>query len=263
MDLVQVEGWKRFPWLRHGFSTRLGGVSTIYGEGSLNLGWTNEDDPLAVAENRRRLVHAVAAEDSASPLITLRQTHSAVSHVVRTHSEPFVTEQGRALLDGDGLITKLPGVLLGIQTADCVPVMVVDVEKRVVAVFHAGWRGTVRNIVGEGVLRMISEFGSDPGGLVAAVGPSIGACCYKVGEEVQRSFRTHFSGSERLFNDGYLDLWEANRLQLMRSGLASSNVTVIAECTGCAQTKTGARKYFSHRIDKGITGRMMSIVGVV
>lgn len=264
MDIVQIPGWEQYPWLQHGFSTRLGGVSTVYGtEGgeSLNLGWTKQDDPAFVAENRRRLLHAVAGPQS-PPAITLRQIHSTLTHLVAPGSGPFVSADGHALLEGDGLMTALPGVLLGIQTADCVPVMVIDLEKRAVALFHAGWRGTVAGIVEAGIGRMVREFASRPGDLLAAVGPSIGPCCYTVSKEVRTAFTEKFPYGAQLFQQDQLNLWEANRRQLLQAGVPPASITVVAECTGCARNAAGQRKYFSHRIDHGVTGRMMSVVGI-
>jgi YfiH family protein len=265
VDLVQVSEWERYPWLRHGFSTRAGGVSTVYGGNSLNLGWTKEDDSTLVAENRRRLMQVAAgssSEQTAPRAITVRQVHSTTTLVVRVGDGPFETEQARAILEGDGLMTALPGAYLGIQTADCVPVMVVDLVKRAVAVFHAGWRGTVAGIVEAGVAKMADEFGSRPSDLIAAVGPSIGACCYTVGDEVRTAFSDKYSYTDQLFHADRLDLWEANRRQLLEAGVPAAKITVVGECTGCAVDASGERKYFSHRIDRGVTGRMMSVVGI-
>jgi YfiH family protein len=293
--LVRVPGWN-LPWLVHGFSTRQGGVSTVYqphiasaatnGSGDLNLGWTKDDSPENVAENRRRLVAAVTctSEDGAAPpLVTVRQVHSASTLLVHApEAEPLsslVTPEGRALREADGLITEAPGVLLGIQTADCVPVFVVDPRLRAVGNFHAGWRGTVARIVEHGVARMIAEFGSNPADLIAAVGPSIASCCYTVGEQVHAAFREAFLYGETLFArtevakdagqatgpDGEpplrLDLWEANRRQLLDAGIAPDRITVIGECTGCTGLP-GPRLYFSHRCEQGFTGRMMSVIGI-
>jgi YfiH family protein len=181
------------------------------------------------------------------------------------------TADGKAVLEGDGLITDVPGVLIGVGTADCVPVLVVDGKKKVVAAFHAGWRGTVAGIVQLGVARMVNEYGSRVEDLEAAVGPSIGACCYAVGHEVHREFGARFGYAEELFRAGdeedlakwYLDLWEANLRQLLNAGLKEEQITVIGECTACAQDESGAMKYFSHRGEKGLAGRMLSVVGVV
>ena len=236
----------------------------MYGGSSLNLGWTKEDDPALVAENRRRFAYAVSGREEKA--IAARQVHSTTILVVRDGDGPFEKTDGRAMLEGDGLMTDVSGRLLGIQTADCVPVMVVDVERRAVAVFHAGWRGTVAGIVELGVARMGQEFGSRVEDLIAAVGPSIGACCYSVGEEVRTAFRDRFAYADQLFRESAgvisVDLWEANRQQLLAAGVPAERIAVIGECSGCAVTATGERRYFSHRVDRGVAGRMMSCVSV-
>jgi polyphenol oxidase len=272
VEIVRATGWERLEWLRHGFSTRSGGVSTVYGGSSLNLGWTKEDDPAAVAENRRRFLRGVWGTQDGFSLVGVRQIHSGVARVVREGDGALEgrleTAEGKAVLEGDGLMTDVPGVLLGVGTADCVPVLVVDVEKRVVAAFHAGWRGTVARIVEQGVARMGAEYGSRGEDLVAAVGPSIGACCYAVGEEVRAEFGTQFGYADSLFRYGgagemRLDLWEANRRQLLDAGLGEARISVVGECTGCARDAGGARRYFSHRGEKGVAGRMLNVVGVL
>lgn len=272
--IVQVPSWKSYGWLRHGFSTREGGISTIYGGNSLNLGWTKDDTQEAVAVNRRSFLETCCGdpEDMAGlQLVTLRQVHSALVQSVHGDSGVWEgklqTAEGKAVLEGDGLMTDLPGVMLGIQTADCVPVLVVDVEKRAVAAFHAGWRGTVARIVEHGIAQMRLEYGSRPENLMAAVGPSIGTCCYAVGEEVRSEFGEQFEYAEDLFKmrgqgKMHLNLWEANRRQLLDAGVQVDRITVIGECTACA-VSGGQRKYFSHRAEHGFTGRMMSMVGVM
>ena len=275
--VVRVADWDKFGWLRHGFSTRRGGVSRVYGAeaqgGSLNLGWTKEDDPAAVLENRRRFVRGFRGEE-AGVLVGVRQVHSGVVHVVRERDGALEgrlgTMDGKAVWEGDGLMTDVPGVLLGVGTADCVPVLVVDGKKKVVAAFHAGWRGMVARIVEHGVAKMVEEYGSRREDLVAAVGPSIGACCYSVGEEVREKFRREFGYGEELFRVGseddleemYLDLWEANLRQLMDAGLGEEQITMVGECTACARDEDGALRYFSHRGEQGVAGRMLNVVGV-
>jgi YfiH family protein len=272
--VVQAASWNSYSWLRHGFSTRDGGVSSIYGKSSLNLGWTKEDDPASVAENRQRFLcecWADAHDEADFQMVTLKQVHSGLVLPIRQEDGiwegKLQTAEGKAVLEGDGLMTDVPGVMLGIQTADCVPVLVADVEKRVIAAFHAGWRGTVARIVERGIGQMQLEYGSHPEDLVAAIGPSIGACCYAVGEEVWSGFGAQFGYAEELFrtkDEGkmHLDLWEANRRQLLDAGLPAERITVIGECTACARNERGERKYFSHRAEHGFTGRMMSAVGV-
>jgi polyphenol oxidase len=292
--VVQAPGWEKHSWLRHGFSARAGGVSTIYdagsGKGTLNLGWTKEDETANVAENRRRFLRAVAG-NKAGKLVTLRQFHSGLIRVVEGGDHPLETPEGRAVLRGDGMMTNLPGVMLGVQVADCVPVLVADVKRKAVAVFHAGWRGTLRRIVERGIGTMRLRYGSRPEDLIAVVGPSIGACCYSVGEEVRFEFESQFAYAPELFSEVYdsdpvrdkypllfltarapghsnigpqihLDLWEANRRQLLDAGLKAKRITVVGECSACARVG-GRLKYFSHRGESGFAGRMMGVIGVV
>jgi YfiH family protein len=273
LDVVRMDGWERYGWLRHGFSTRLGGVSSVYGGSSLNLGWTKEDDPASVVENRRRFLDVIDGEKDGFALVGVRQVHSGIVRVIGQGDGAvegkLQTPAGKAVLEGDGLMTDLPGVLLGVGTADCVPVLVVDVEKRVVAAFHAGWRGTVARIVEKGVAMMSDKYGSRVEDLLAAVGPSIGACCYTVGEEVRSEFGAQFGYAGELFEraagDGAmrLNLWEANRRQLLDAGVGKARITVVGECTACARDVSGAPRYFSHRGEKGVAGRMLNVVGIV
>ena len=140
--------------------------------------------------------------------------------------------------------------------------MLLDPEHRAVAVLHAGWRGTAAAMAEEGVARMEQDFASQPHQLHAAVGPSIGPCCYRIGQEVRDAFDSRFAYAAELFADDYLDLWEANRRQLLAAGLLPEHIHIVGECTGCALTPSGVRKYFSHRIDQGVAGRMMNVIGI-
>ncbi len=288
--LVKVIGWEKLPWLRAGFSTRQGGASTAYGTNELNLGWTRDDEPAHVAENRERFIRAVVGK-SAFELAAVRQFHSGMIRIVEKEHGPLVKADGRAVLRGDGLMTDAAGILLGVQTADCIPVLVADKRTRAVAAFHAGWRGTLARIVERGIGTMQMRYGSRPADLLAAVGPGIGACCYAVGEEVRFDFESQFAYAPQLFSEVYdsdpvrekypllfmtarapghsnigpqihIDLWEANRRQLLDAGVAARNITVVGECTGCVREKNGERRYFSHRAEHGYTGRMMAVIGM-
>jgi polyphenol oxidase len=282
LDVVRVPDWSRQEWLIHGFSTRAGGKTTVYrpGETDLNLGFTSSDDPQHVTENRSLFVNAAAGSKEILGMVTLRQIHSSL--IRRVTAEDISTS-----LKGDGLMTDQPGVLLGIQTADCIPVLVADRKKRAVAAFHAGWRGTVARIVENGVGRMRVEFGSKPEHLIASIGPGIGQCCYSVGDEVREQFESQFTYAPELFHEVYdsdpvkekypmlfltarapghsdlgpsmhLDLVEANRRQLLSAGLKKGSIFMTGQCTGC-----NTDRFFSHRIERGFTGRMMSVIGVV
>ena len=254
----------------------------------LNLGWTKEDEAANVVENRRRFLAEVAGKPSS--VVGLRQFHSGMIRVVEQGDGPLVTAEGRPVLRGDGLMTDVPGVMLGVGVADCVPVLVADPKRRAVAAFHAGWRGTLARIVERGIGTMRLRYGSRPEDLVAVVGPSIGACCYSVGEEVRFEFESQFAYAPELFSEVYdsdpvrdkypllfltarapghsnigpqlhVDLWEANRRQLLDAGLNPKKITVLGECSACARIGTGL-KYFSHRGESGFAGRMMGVIGI-
>ncbi|MGA9673547.1 MAG: peptidoglycan editing factor PgeF [Terracidiphilus sp.] len=270
-------------WLWAGFSTRLGGLSRAYcaedAPGEINLGFTPDDDRETVTANRRLLAEAVTGS-AETPLVTIRQIHSSV--LVLSGGKDALRERP---CKGDGLMTDQPGVLLGVQTADCIPVLVADRKQRAVAAFHAGWRGTVKRIVEGGVGRMRLEFGSQPEDLIAAIGPGIGPCCYAVGEEILSNFEAQFIYGRELFREVsstdpvrtkypmlfltqrapghssigpslHLNLIEANRRQLLDAGLKPRSIQVIGGCTNCHP-----ELFFSHRASKGHAGRMMSVIG--
>jgi YfiH family protein len=265
--VVRVPAWQGYSWLRAAFSTRSGGATCAYGQpGEQNLGWTGEDDPAVVAENRRRFL-AAAAESAAPMLVTVRQIHGNIVHTIpAVPTAPLSTPEGRAVLEGDGLITRARGLLLGVQTADCVPVLLADTRTRAVAAFHAGWRGTLARIVKHGVARMQAEFGSSPEDLTAAIGPAIRPCCFAVGEEVRSAFTDAFPYAADLFSEKpalHMNLHEANRRQLLDAGLSPAAIHIIAECTACTRLPSGRRKYFSHRAEQGLTGRMLSVIGTI
>ena len=271
-------------WLISGFSTRTGGKTGVYNPGKrvgeLNLGFTAPDSRENVLENRTRFLKEVTS-DPAFPMVTLRQIHSSL---VRRVTAKDAGEQAR--WKADGMMTAEPGVLLAIQTADCIPVLIADPKKRAVAAFHAGWRGTLKRIVENGVGRMRLEFGSNPRNLVAAIGPGIGQCCYAVGEEVRSEFLSQFAYAEELFCDVYdsdpvkekypllfltarapghsntgpslhLNLAEANRRQLLDAGLKADAISMLGDCTSCRTDR-----YFSYRASQGFTGRMLSVIGI-
>jgi len=281
VNVIVGKQFARVPFLVHGFSTRTGGLSKVYGGTSLNLGFTKHDQRKTVEKNRGLFLRTIGARDAHDlwPLVTVRQVHSDIIHCV---SSPHIG----APLAGDGLITKTPALSIAVLTADCLPVILVDTKTRAVGVFHAGWRGTVRRIVEKGVGEMRKHFGSRPRDIQAAIGPGIGGCSYQVGEEVRTKFETQFAYAGDLFREVkesdpirekypllfltrrapghselptniFLDLVEANRRQLMDAGLPSKNIEAVQVCTACRPDLL-----FSHRVEKGVTGRMMAVVGI-
>lgn len=283
LEILQADNLSEIPWLVHGFSTRTGGFSKVYGN-ALNLGITKEDSRSAVEKNRAAFVKKLGAADW--PVVEMRQVHSDVIHPIREVPAQLLDEHGRAVLAGDGLVTDVPGILLAVKTADCMPVIVVDKKKKAVGIFHAGWRGTLHRIAEKGVGEMRRWFGSNPKDLYAALGPSIRDCCYSVGEEVRDKFRSQFAYADELFREwqtyedihlkypllflsarapGHtemptqilLNLAEANRRQLIDAGVREKSIAVLPQCTAC-DTKT----FFSHRAEHGVTGRLMALVGI-
>jgi hypothetical protein len=267
------------PWLVHGFSTRVGGFSRAYGGHALNLGFTKQDSRAAVEKNRAVFLEKLSIGGNHPwPIVTLRQIHSDLIH--------FVDRVPEQSLVGDGLVSATPGLLLAIQTADCLPVIVADIRNRAVGVFHAGWRGTVKRIVEKGVGAMRLYFGSKPRDLMAVIGPGVHNCCYKVGEEVRENCYSQFEYAASLFHEVkesdpvrekypllfltarapghstlpvniFLDLVEANRRQLLDAGVMAKNIEALPFCTSCRTDLL-----FSYRAEKGITGRLMGVVAI-
>lgn len=279
-EILRAEIFVRQPWLLQGWSTRQGGSSDVYGRGALNLGFTSDDTRENVQQNRQVFLHTLGAEKNKKllPFVTLRQIHSSHIYLVdRPFSKP---------LGGDGMVTNKPGFILGIQTADCLPVLIADPRKKAIGAFHAGWRGTLGRIVEKGVGLMRMHFGSDPAQLIAAIGPGIGGCCYSVGEEVRAEFESQFSYAEELFHSVFdsdpvrekypllfmtarapghsnigpqlhLDLVKANQRQLLSAGVKEENINASTLCTACNR-----KLLFSHRAEHGKTGRMMAAIGI-
>jgi hypothetical protein len=281
IEILHADSLSGIPWLVHGFSTRQGGVSTCYGSKALNLGLTPHDTHQNVERNRAlflRVIGAANKDKSLWPLTQVRQIHSATTH--------RVTDVSGHTPAGDGMTTNIPGILLAIKTADCVPVLIADVKQRVVGAFHAGWRGTVARVVEKGVGEMRRQFGSDPSDLRAAIGPGIRKCCYSVGAEVRAEFESQFTYGGELFEEVFdsnaihirypllflsqrapghgdlgpeihLDLIAANQRQLQDAGVSKEHISVVEGCTAC-----DTKRFFSHRAEFGKTGRMMSVIGI-
>jgi polyphenol oxidase len=289
LQLLRSGKLVKLPWLIHAFSTRRGGVSRSYGGNALNLGFTQHDTRAAVERNRELFLKKLGAGSSRSrwPLVLLRQIHSDLIHRIDGLPADQVTKAPMAgEWVGDGLVTNIPGVIVAVQAADCLPIILADRKRRAVGVFHAGWRGTVQRIVEKGVGEMRKCFGSDPRHLVAAIGPGVQGCCYEVGDEVRTRFDAQFAYAETLFREVkesdpvrekypllfltarapghselpvklFLDLVEANRRQLLDAGVPAMNIDTTALCTACHTDLL-----FSFRAEEGVTGRMMAAAGI-
>lgn len=237
--------------LVHGCFTRLGGVSRPPWQ-SLNTGHTVGDDLDDVRENHERICKALGIRRA--DLVSPHQVHSAVVRGVDARDRGKVCEQT------DALVTDTPGVYLMLRFADCVPVLFFDPVRRVVGLAHAGWRGTVANIARATVQRMVEAYGCQPEDIRAGIGASIGPCCYEVGDEVVDAVRDAFPDAPHLLSRQasgrwHFDLWAANQYQLAQAGLVSIEVSRL--CTAC-QTD----EWFSHRAEKGRTGRLAAVIGL-
>jgi YfiH family protein len=237
------------------FSTRIGGVSPMP-EGDLNLAGFADDSAANIHENRRRFITAF---DGDWRMTSCWQVHG---HDVRlvTDAEDAGNDEDHC----DALTTIAPDILVGVKTADCVPVLLADQRTGAVAAVHAGWRGTLGSIVQTTLHRMAAEFETRPEDVIAAIGPAAGSCCYEVGSEVVSAFEEAFSAIGHIFTptrDGHalVDLQKANQEQLTFAGVNVSNIYTAPLCTMCRTDL-----FFSYRREKhhyGRTGRLMSVIG--
>jgi YfiH family protein len=226
------------PEVRHGFSTRRGGMSRPPFD-SLNVGMWTEDSPDCASANLSLLCNALGIPEDC--LAIPHQVHGDRIQVVE---KPGLVEAT------DALITSSPEVVLTVQVADCMPVFLCDPRSGTVGLVHAGWKGTAAEIARKTVVRMQAEMGTDVSGVSAFLGPSIGPCCCQVGPDVAGQFsREYISG-------GFLDLWACNRDQLLSAGLKPESIHESRLCTVCHSDL-----FFSHRASGGRTGRMMAFLG--
>jgi polyphenol oxidase len=285
LKILELAPFTKFDWLVHGFSTRPGGVSILESrspgrprsEKVLNLGYTDWDRRERVDENRRLFLKALGVPQTS--LVTSRQIHSDISHVIS--APPAAPPKG------DALATASPGLLLAIQTADCIPILLVDPRHRVIAAIHAGWRGTLARIAPKTLGRMQMEFSTKPTDVLAAIGPGIGQCCYEVGPDVVKEFAAQFPQARSWFEGPFdalasgedpnplpwltmmppghepppprchLDLKAANAALLIGAGVSPKNIFTSDLCTSCRTDL-----FFSYRRET-TTGRMMSVIGII
>jgi len=294
LQILESPPLAHIAWLVHGFSIRPGGASELASDRNatnakkqsaaekvLNLGFTEWDSRDRVLQNRAKFFAALGA--GKMRVIALRQIHSDIVHVVGGADMP----QGEQALQGDALITREPGVLLTIQTADCIPILLVDTKRKAIAAIHSGWRGTAQRIAEKTLGRMQMEFGTRPQDVIAALGPGIGGCCYEVGHEVVKEFTAKFPNARDWFtgpidalensdNDpnwlpwltmrppghappsprAHLDLIAANRAILAGAGVAPKNIFSSGFCTACR-----GDLFFSYRREH-TTGRLMAAIGI-
>ena len=282
------------PWLVHGFSTRRGGAGEN-GDRNFSLGLPDGADTRTVRANRKKFMRAIGA--GGFDLAAIRQIHSDKIFQVDAEEDgglayvPPGCSEAKGAADecqGDALITQQAGILLSVRTADCMPILLADVRKRVVAAVHAGWRGALHRIAEATAGEMRRVFDSRPQDILAAVGPSIGVCCYQVGTEVVEAFAGAFANADGFierpqvmlenalkpaspnflsrFPPGHdpgpeaafkLNLAAVARHQLEAAGIPPRNIFVSGECTFCRNDR-----FFSYRKEGSRAGRMMAVIGI-
>lgn len=266
LNFVDGVGFLTFPslseldFLNHAFSTRIGGVST--GEfKSMNLNFKRGDNPENVTENYK--IFCKAAGFDYNTLVSSSQDHNTFVRCVTKKDCGIGIYREHDIQSVDALVTNEPGVTLVTHYADCTPLFFADPVKRVIALAHAGWRGTVAKIGEITVDKMVEEFGCDPTDIIAVIGPAIGFCCYEVDAPVFEEFASFTELKPAYFtktlgHGKYLiDLKEANRRMLLEAGLLSINITISDVCTKC-----NSGLLYSHRASGGKRGGLVAMMSI-
>lgn len=259
---IQFKNLSATGIVKHGFSTRKGGVSTgIFS--SMNLNFKRGDDPDAVMENYRRM--AAALNMRVEDMVLSDQTHTTNVRVITEEDRGKGILKPQDYSDVDGMITNVPGIVLVTSYADCVPIYFVDPVRKAIGLSHSGWKGTVGHIGQKTVWKMHEVYGSEPKDIVAAIGPSICQSCYEVSDDVAEAFRANFTADEAadiLLDKGngkyQLDLWKANWYVLTDAGILPEHLSVTDLCTACHPDLL-----WSHRKTNGQRGGLSAFLSLI
>ena len=259
---IQFKNLSATGIVKHGFSTRKGGVSTgIFS--SMNLNFKRGDDPDAVMENYRRM--AAALNMRVEDMVLSDQTHTTNVRVITEEDRGKGILKPQDYSDVDGMITNVPGIVLVTSYADCVPLYFVDPVRKAIGLSHSGWKGTVGYIGQKTVEKMHEVYGSEPKNIVAAIGPSICQSCYEVSDDVAEAFRANFTADEAadiLLDKGngkyQLDLWRANWYVLTDAGILPEHLSVTDLCTACHPDLL-----WSHRKTNGQRGGLSAFLSLI
>ena len=259
---IQFKNLSATGIVKHGFSTRKGGVSTgIFS--SMNLNFKRGDDPDAVMENYRRM--AAALNMRVEDMVLSDQTHTTNVRVITEEDRGKGILKPQDYSDVDGMITNVPGIVLVTSYADCVPLYFVDPVRKAIGLSHSGWKGTVGHIGQKTVWKMHEVYGSEPKDIVAAIGPSICQSCYEVSDDVAEAFRANFTADEAadiLLDKGngkyQLDLWKANCYVLTDAGILPEHLSVTDLCTACHPDLL-----WSHRKTNGQRGGLSAFLSLI
>ena len=259
---IQFKNLSATGIVKHGFSTRKGGVSTgIFS--SMNLNFKRGDDPDAVMENYRRM--AAALNMRVEDMVLSDQTHTTNVRVITEEDRGKGILRPQDYSDVDGMITNVPGIVLVTSYADCVPLYFDDPVRKAIGLSHSGWKGTVGHIGQKTVWKMHEVYGSEPKDIVAAIGPSICQSCYEVSDDVAEAFRANFTADEAadiLLDKGngkyQLDLWKANWYVLTDAGILPEHLSVTDLCTACHPNLL-----WSHRKTNGQRGGLSAFLSLI
>lgn len=259
---IQFKNLSATGIVKHGFSTRKGGVSTgIFS--SMNLNFKRGDDPDAVMENYRRM--AAALNMRVEDMVLSDQTHTTNVRVITEEDRGKGILKPQDYSDVDGMITNVPGIVLVTSYADCVPLYFVDPVRKAIGLSHSGWKGTVGHIGQKTVWKMHEVYGTEPKDIVAAIGPSICQSCYEVSDDVTEAFRANFTADEAadiLLDKGngkyQLDLWKANWYVLTDAGILPEHLSVTDLCTACHPDLL-----WSHRKTNGQRGGLSAFLSLI
>lgn len=259
---IQFKNLSATGIVKHGFSTRKGGVSTgIFS--SMNLNFKRGDDPDAVLENYRRM--AAALNMRVEDMVLSDQTHTTNVRVITEEDRGKGILRPQDYSDVDGMITNVPEIVLVTSYADCVPLYFVDPVRKAIGLSHSGWKGTVGHIGQKTVWKMHEVYGSEPKDIVAAIGPSICQSCYEVSDDVAEAFRANFTADEAadiLLDKGngkyQLDLWKANWYVLTDAGILTEHLSVTDLCTACHPDLL-----WSHRKTNGQRGGLSAFLSLI
>lgn len=259
---IQFKNLSATGIVKHGFSTRKGGVSTgIFS--SMNLNFKRGDDPDAVLENYRRM--AAALNMRVEDMVLSDQTHTTNVRVITEEDRGKGILKPQDYSDVDGMITNVPGIVLVTSYADCVPLYFVDPVRKAIGLSHSGWKGTVGHIGQKTVWNMHEVYGTEPKDIVAAIGPSICQSCYEVSDDVAEAFRANFTADEAadiLLDKGngkyQLDLWKANWYVLTDAGILPEHLSVTDLCTACHPDLL-----WSHRKTNGQRGGLSAFLSLI
>jgi len=246
--------------LFHAISTRHGGVSSNNYE-SLNLSFQVGDEDNKVIKNHQILSHALGFD--LSSLVTCQQIHqNNVALVDGSYLKKECFLPQNAILETDALVTDVPGITLMTRYADCVPLLFYDPKTHTVAIAHAGWKGILAHIGQKTVEALVNHYHCQPQNILAAIGPSIGPCCYQINNTMADQTIKQLPQAQGYFrespNDGlYFNLWQANKKQLQSAGIKESNICCADLCTSC-----NFDLFFSYRKEKGTTGRFAALIGL-